>query len=89
MDNSPFIVTSYPARPRSPWKLEIRSKFAGKKIRRFFQTELAAWEAGERLTGQIREKGRQSLDVDGISVAVAVRRFHSQVGTTLATTGSI
>jgi len=77
MDNSMFCVSRYVSRPKSPWKLEIRSSFAGKKIRRFFGSELAAREEGERLTGQIRERGTQSLDVDGVTVAVAVRRFQS------------
>jgi integrase len=77
MDNGPFIVTPYPARPTSPWKLEIRASFAGKKVRRFFPSELAAWEEGERMTGQIREKGRQSLDVGSVTVAAAVKRFQA------------
>ena len=77
MNNSIFRVSVYPSRPRSPWKLEIKASFAGKKIRRFFPTEIAAWEEGERLTCQIREKGTQSLDVGGMTVTAAVRMFQS------------
>lgn len=76
-DKTDFFISAYPARPKSPWKLEIRSKFAGKKIRRFFSSELAAWEEGERLTGQIRERGTKSLEVDGMTVSAAVRMFQA------------
>ena len=75
MDNTPFIVTPYPARPRSPWKLEIRARFAGKKIRRFFATEAGAYTEGERLTGQIQDKGVSSLPAAGMTVAGAIKRF--------------
>ena len=77
MDNTPFFVSAYPSRPRSPWKLEVRASFAGKKIRRFFGSEIAAWEAGEKLTGQIRERGTRSLEVEGMTVAAAVRMFQA------------
>jgi len=77
MDNNAYFVSPFPSRPKSHWKLEIPSSFAGKKVRRFFSSELAAWEEGEHLTGQIRERGTKSLEVDGVTVAVAVRRFQS------------
>ena len=80
MDNNKqgyFFVSPYPARPLSPWKLEIRARFAGKKIRRFFKTEFEAWSEGERLTGQIRERGVSSLESTGLTVAAAVKRFRA------------
>lgn len=77
MDNGKFIVAKYPSLPSRPWKLEVRASFAGKKIRRFFKTEAEAWDEGERLTGQIREKGISSLESTGMSVAVAVKRFRA------------
>lgn len=70
-----FIVSPYPACPTAPWKLEIRARFAGKKIRRFFKTEAEAFFSGEELTGQIRERGVSSLAADGMTVVGAVRRF--------------
>lgn len=76
-DKTDFLVSPYPSRPKSPWKLEIRERFAGKKIRRFFNSELAAWEAGERMTAQIRERGTKSLEVDGVTVSAAVRMFQA------------
>lgn len=72
-----FIVSPYPQLPTSPWKLEIKASFAGKKIRRFFKKEGEAWEEGERITGQIRERGVSSITSEGITVENAVKRFNS------------
>lgn len=73
MNKSPFIVRPYPVRPTSPWKLEIKASFAGKKIRRFFASEQEAFEEGARMISLIREKGTQSLREDsGFTVAQAV-----------------
>lgn len=83
MDNSPFFVSPYPSRPRSPWKLEIRAGFAGKKIRRFFPTQENAFAEGERLTGQIRERGTHSLAADGLSVSATLKRFWAVRGPTI------
>jgi len=72
MNQSPFIVSPYPARPASPWKLEIKASFAGKKIRRFFASEAEAFEEGARMVSLIREKGTQGLQEEaGLSVAQA------------------
>ena len=74
--NQPFIVSHYPARPRSPWKLELRASFYGKKIRRFFQSEAEAFSEGNALVATIREKGTQGLyGEDGMSVAQALRMW--------------
>lgn len=72
----PFIVSHYPARPRSPWKLELRASFYGKKIRRFFQSEAEAFAEGNSLVATIREKGTQGIyGEDGMSVAQALRMW--------------
>lgn len=74
--NQPFIVSHYPTRPRSPWKLELRASFYGKKIRRFFQSEAEAFSEGNALVATIREKGTQGLyGEDGMSVAQALRMW--------------
>jgi integrase len=74
--NQPFIVSHYPARLRSPWKLELRASFYGKKIRRFFQSEAEAFSEGNALVATIREKGTQGLyGEDGMSVAQALRMW--------------
>jgi len=74
--NQPFIVSHYPARPRSPWKLELRASFYGKKIRRFFQSEAEAFTEGNSLVATIREKGTQGLyGEDGMSVSQALRMW--------------
>jgi integrase len=76
MNNSPFIVAYYPARPKSPWKLELRASFYGKKIRRFFATEAQAFEEGQKLVILVREKGTQAIyGDDGMSVAQALRMW--------------
>jgi integrase len=79
--NGSYIVSPYPLRPVSPWKLEVRAAFAGKKIRRFFQTEQEAWEEGKRITEQIQQKGTESLaDSGGMTMQVAVRLWQKDVG---------
>jgi hypothetical protein len=58
MDNSRhFVVSAYPARPASPWKVEVRASFAGRKIRRFCSTEAEAWAVGSELVEKIRSGG--------------------------------
>jgi integrase len=75
----PFFVSPYPARPTSPWKLEVRASFAGKKIRRFFVTEAEAWAEGDRMVEQIRKHGIDSLeDNSGVTVQAAVRMFRKE-----------
>ncbi len=66
---APFIVSFYPGCSASPWKLELRASFAGKRIRRFFSTKAEAWEEGVRLMEQIRrqESGlSKDKETDGI-----------------------
>jgi len=76
-----FSVSPYPLRPRSPWKLEIKASFAGKKIRRFYSTEQEAWAEGQRLVEQIRDKGATSVihGEEGMSVAQALRMWSGGV----------
>lgn len=90
MDNALFFVTEYQgakyksgaARPLR-YKLEIRKKFAGKKIRRFFDDEQEAYSEGRRLTGQIQEKGTSSLEVHGKLVSEAIKQFWRYRGPSL------
>ena len=42
---SAFIVSPYPQRPGTPWKLTIPEKIFGTRIRRFYATEAEAWAA--------------------------------------------
>ncbi len=65
----PFIVVPYPARPSTPWKLEIRACFAGQRIRRFFSTEADARAEGVRLTEQIRKQKNDPCN-QGVSNAI-------------------
>lgn len=80
-DNKPdnmgkfFTVSPYPHRPATPWKLEIRASFAGRKIRRFFGTALEAEVTGETLCRQIRERGTAFLDNKSLSLSAAWRKF--------------
>lgn len=87
MDNAPFTVTRYEGgkyasgKPRPErWKLEIRKKFAGRKVRRFFDNEPDAWEEGERLTGMVREKGVAALQTHGKTVSGVIKEFWSVRG---------
>ena len=62
MDHRHFSISPYPSRPSSPWKVEIRASFAGKKIRRFCGSEAEAWTVAESLVEKIRLKGVGSLN---------------------------
>lgn len=70
MDNGRFIISPYPARPLSPWKVEIRASFAGKKIRRFCGSEAEAWTVAEALVEKIRTKGVDSLGGEEASMTM-------------------
>ena len=76
-----FLVSPYPSRPKSPWKLEIKESFAGKKIRRFFGTEQEAWAEGQRLVDAIREKGTTNAlhGEDGMGVSQALRMWAGSI----------
>lgn len=74
-----FFVSFYPARPSTPWKMEIPAAVAGSRIRRFFAEEATAYIEGGRLVAQIKEQGTDSLKVPtGVSVARAVAMFNGQ-----------
>lgn len=74
-----FFVSPYPAREKSPWKLEIPQSVAGRRIRRFFALESDAYMEGVRLTLQIKERGTASLkEPVGLSMAKAVAIFNDQ-----------
>lgn len=70
MDNRHFTVSAYPSRPASPWKVEIRASFAGKKIRRFCGSEAEAWTVAEALVEKIRLKGVGSLEESESSMSM-------------------
>lgn len=65
MDNKHFSVSWYSARPRTPWKVEVKASFAGRKVRRFFESEGEAWSEGAKLVEAIRERGLSGLDDPG------------------------
>lgn len=75
-----FNVSLYPSRPRTPWKVEVRESFAGKKIRRFCQTEAEAWSLGAELVDRIRREGTNSLQTAraGMPMRAAVQAFEAQ-----------
>jgi len=74
-----FFVSFYPARPSTPWKMEIPAAVAGSRIRRFFSDEAQATIEGGRLVKQLKEQGTDSLkEPSGVSVARAVAMFNGQ-----------
>lgn len=81
MDTGHFVVSlsNDPARSRSPWKLEMRRSFAGKKIRRFFSTEGEAWAAGDEMVRKVREAGVDSLrERAGMSMRSATEAWEAR-----------
>ena len=76
MDNRHFIVSPYTARRSTPWKVQVRASFAGKKICRFCQSEAEAWTVGEELVAKIRAKGADGLtEKTGLSMRSACDTF--------------
>ena len=69
-----------PSRAKSPWKLEIRTSFAGRKVRRFFETEGGAFNAGAEIVKKIRSKGVSSLNEreGGVSMKTACAAFRAR-----------
>ena len=75
---SAFLVTPYPQRPGTPWKLTIPQKIFGRRIRRFYRTEAEAWAAGPGLLEKLQKGGTDSLSeeqVSGMSMKSAVRDY--------------
>jgi len=81
---SAYLVTPYPQRPGTPWKLTIPQKIFGKRIRRFYQTEAEAWAAGPGLVQKLQKGGTDSLaeqSASGMTMRAAVRDYlASKVG---------
>ena len=55
--NTPYFISYYPNHPATPWKLEFRASFAGKRIKRFFASKAEAETTGPLLVAQIRAQG--------------------------------
>ncbi len=69
--NTPYLISPYPNHPATPWKLEFRASFAGKKIRRFFTTRSEAEAAGPVIAAQIRTRGSESLEQKTVGVPLS------------------
>jgi integrase len=84
LNRSVFNVSPYPARALTPWKMEIRATWAGKKIRRFCETEADAWALGAELVDKIRRDGLNSLDqqTTGMPMKAACQAFTGQQAAT-------
>lgn len=80
MDNKqPFFIAPYPHRPATPWKMEIRAAVFGKKIRRFCASEAEAWQVGNALVQELRERGTQGSREDaGLSMRGALVGFRAK-----------
>ncbi len=75
--NIPYLISYYPSHPATPWKLEFRASFAGKRVKRFFATKNEAEAAGPVLAAQIRTQGTQSLElkVQGASLSAILTLY--------------
>jgi integrase len=71
-----FLVSPYPARPKTPWKLTIPEKFFGRRIRKFYRTEAEAWASGPAIVESLRRGGTKALESQsGMSMKSAVREY--------------
>jgi len=73
-----FIITEDASRPKTPYKLEIRAWFAGKKIRRWCVSEGVALQRAEELVDLIQTQGTRALDSHGMKVAEATKLFRKR-----------
>jgi integrase len=77
-----FVVSPYPSRPATPWRVNVRESFAGQRIRRFCSTEAEAWAVGAELVRKIRAGGVDSATSNedgGLTVARAGGMFLERV----------
>ena len=58
---TPYLISPYASRPSTPWKLELRASFAGKRIKKYFATKSEAEAAAAILVSQVKLHGSQSL----------------------------
>ena len=79
-NKTPYFVSPYPARPKTPWKLEMRARVFGKKIRRFFETEGEAWAAGAWLADELRRGGTAAAQrrPEGLSMKGLCKEFRDR-----------
>jgi len=69
--NTPYIISHYPGHPATPWKLEFRASFAGKRIKRFFSTRAEAEAAGPVIAAQIQSRGTESLEQKTVGTSLS------------------
>lgn len=71
-----FIVTRYVSRPKTPWKLELKASFAGRRIKRFFETRAEAYAAGLEMVEKIQARGVEGLKAEtGVPMAMLCETF--------------
>ena len=74
----PYLISYYPSRPSAPWKLELRTSFAGRRVKRFFVTKAEAAAAAAILVSQVQMHGSQSLleqKPTGISLSAVLATY--------------
>ena len=74
-----YKVKPYPARPKTPWQLELY-KNRKERIRKLFRTEIEANAEGERLLKLISQGGFEALEKEKVAVmplATAIKRFRA------------
>lgn len=74
-----FIVSEYKSRPKTPWKMEVKAAFAGKRIRKFCASEAEAWSVGFDMVRKIQSGGTESLAQPvGMTMKAATDAFASR-----------
>lgn len=74
-----FIVSPYKSRPKTPWKVELKAAFSGRRIKRFCATEAEAWTRGRELVEAFRKKGEAGLEKSGaMSMASAAKAWQAR-----------
>lgn len=73
-NNISLCVVKYPARPKTPWKVDVPASLGGRRLRRFFRTKVQA----EKYTRDFLERvirGGAAEAVGGMSVGLALSRY--------------
>jgi integrase len=68
-------VSKYPARPASPWKVDIPASIAGRRRRRFFKYKVAAEMWAAMAIDQLRRRGTEGAFLEGVSVQQALEEY--------------
>lgn len=74
-----FIVSPYKSRPNTPWKVELKASFAGKRVKKFCSSEAEAWALGVEMVNGLRKEGEAGLEKkNGMTMVAATKAWQAR-----------